>query len=137
MPSGVNAMPRGWVPTAIVLTTEGVAAARSMTDTLPVEWFAVHNVRPSRLITSENGSAATLIGVPSTAGDTLTSIGTTVPQPDALKQANADLAQKFQVSGFPTYVLLASDGRELGRQVGYAEGGPAAFINELDAFASR
>ena len=83
MPSGVSAMPSGWVPTAIVLTTDGVDAARSMTDTFPVEWFAVHSVRPSRLITIENGSAATLIGVPTTGGDALTSIGTTLPQPEA------------------------------------------------------
>ena len=83
VPSGVSAMPRGWVPTAIVLTTDGVAAARSMTDTLPVEWFAVHSVRPSRLITMENGSAGTSIGVFSIAGEVLTSIGTTLPQPEA------------------------------------------------------
>src|ERR1700712_4763583 len=54
-----------------------------MTDTFAVAWFAVHNVRPSRRMTSENGSTGTAIGVPSVAGDTLTSIGTTLPQPEA------------------------------------------------------
>jgi protein disulfide-isomerase len=58
-------------------------------------------------------------------------------QSDALKQANRELSQKFNVDGFPTYVLLNSDGRELGRQVGYAGGGPNAFISELEGFSKR
>jgi thiol-disulfide isomerase/thioredoxin len=59
------------------------------------------------------------------------------PQSDDLKQANAALAKQFAVDGFPTYVLLNSDGRELGRQVGYLNGGPDAFISELDTFSKR
>jgi protein disulfide-isomerase len=59
------------------------------------------------------------------------------PQSDELKRANAALASQFGVSGYPTYVLLNSDGRELGRQVGYLEGGPTAFIAELDRFSRR
>jgi len=59
------------------------------------------------------------------------------PQPDDLKQANGALAQQFAVDGYPTYVLLSAEGKELGRQVGYAEGGPAAFITELDGFDKR
>jgi hypothetical protein len=34
-------------------------------------------------------------------------------------------------------VLLNFAGKELGRQVGYAEGGPDAFIAELDGFSKR
>lgn len=56
-------------------------------------------------------------------------------QSDELKQANEALGKQFAVTGFPTYVLLSPDGKELGRQVGYAEGGPAAFITELDGFS--
>jgi protein disulfide-isomerase len=59
------------------------------------------------------------------------------PQSDALKQANQDLKNKYNVDGFPTFVLLDSDGRELGRQVGYRPGGPDAFIAELEGFSSR
>ena len=59
------------------------------------------------------------------------------PQPDDLKQANDALARQFAVDGYPTYVLLSADGKELGRQTGYAEGGPAAFITELDGFDKR
>jgi len=50
------------------------------------------------------------------------------------QRANNALAKQFGVDGFPTYVLLNADGRELGRQVGYRNGGPDAFISELDGF---
>ena len=56
------------------------------------------------------------------------------PQSDALKAANAALQTKYGVEGFPTLVLLSADGKELGRQVGYAPGGPDAFIAKLDGF---
>jgi thiol-disulfide isomerase/thioredoxin len=55
-------------------------------------------------------------------------------QDAALKQANQELKKRFDVSGFPTFVLLNSDGKELGRQVGYLRGGPDAFIAELAGF---
>ena len=55
-------------------------------------------------------------------------------QDAALKQANQELKKRFGVNGFPTFVLLNSAGRELGRQVGYLKGGPDAFIAELDRF---
>jgi thioredoxin-related protein len=61
----------------------------------------------------------------------------TKPQSDDLKQANAALAKRFNVDGYPTYVLLNPAGDELGRQVGYREGGPDAFIAELDGFSKR
>jgi protein disulfide-isomerase len=54
-----------------------------------------------------------------------------------LKAANEDLAKRFHLEGFPTFVLLNADGRELGRQVGYLEGGPSAFISELDSYAKH
>jgi thioredoxin-related protein len=59
------------------------------------------------------------------------------PQDAALRQANGQLARRFGVSGFPTFVLLSSAGKELGRQVGYAKGGPDAFIAKLDGFCRR
>jgi len=59
------------------------------------------------------------------------------PQSDALKRANAALSEQFHVDGFPTFVLVNGDGRELGRQVGYLRGGPDAFISELDEFSKR
>lgn len=35
-------------------------------------------------------------------------------QPDALKEANAALAKQFKVDGYPTLIVLASDGKKLG-----------------------
>lgn len=57
------------------------------------------------------------------------------PQDDALKEANQALAKKYNVDGYPTFVLVNNAGNELGRQVGYRGGGPAAFISELDGFS--
>jgi protein disulfide-isomerase len=61
----------------------------------------------------------------------------TKPESATLKQANEALAKQFGVEGYPTYVLLNDSGKELGRQVGYAEGGPDAFIAELDRFSRK
>jgi thiol-disulfide isomerase/thioredoxin len=58
-------------------------------------------------------------------------------QDAALKQANQQLSQRFGVDGFPTFVLLNSAGRELGRQTGYLRGGPDAFIAKLDGFGRQ
>ncbi|MEJ0090397.1 MAG: thioredoxin family protein [Limisphaerales bacterium] len=53
------------------------------------------------------------------------------PQSADLKAANAALQKKYKVGGFPTFVLLDADGKEVWRQVGYLEGGPDAFIAKL------
>jgi thioredoxin-related protein len=50
------------------------------------------------------------------------------PQPAAEKAQNQELAQKFRIEGYPTYVLLDPNGNEVRRQVGYLEGGPSGFI---------
>jgi len=51
-----------------------------------------------------------------------------------LKTANAALKSRFAIRGFPSLVVLDQNGKEIGRQVGYAEGGPSAFIAKLDKF---
>jgi protein disulfide-isomerase len=58
-------------------------------------------------------------------------------QSEALKKTNQNLQEKFKVDGFPTYVALNSDGKEIGRQVGYLSGGPQAFIEELEKFRKQ
>jgi thioredoxin-related protein len=58
-------------------------------------------------------------------------------QSDLVKKTNKDLQQKFKVDGFPTYVALTPDGKEIGRQVGYLAGGPQAFIAELEKFRKQ
>jgi protein disulfide-isomerase len=60
-----------------------------------------------------------------------------VQLPDVLRRDNEALAKQFNVNGYPTYVLLNAAGKELGRQTGYAPGGPDAFIAELDTFGGR
>jgi protein disulfide-isomerase len=54
------------------------------------------------------------------------------PQSDALKAANQALGAKYDVSGYPTLVLLKPDGKVVWKQVGYLEGGPSAMIAKLD-----
>jgi thiol-disulfide isomerase/thioredoxin len=58
-------------------------------------------------------------------------------QSSVLKQANQALARRYNVSGYPTFVLVNYAGNELGRQVGYAKGGPSAFISELEKFSRQ
>jgi thiol-disulfide isomerase/thioredoxin len=59
------------------------------------------------------------------------------PLPAEQRSANEALAKQFNVDGYPTYVLVNSAGKEIGRQVGYLEGGPDAFIAELEKFSGR
>jgi len=58
------------------------------------------------------------------------------PQTKQLSQKvqdqNADLQKKFDAEGFPTFILVDKEGKILGQQVGYLEGGPSAFIAKLD-----
>ena len=44
------------------------------------------------------------------------------------KAQNDQLAKKYGIQGFPTFVLVDSSGKEVRRQEGYLEGGPAEFI---------
>lgn len=59
------------------------------------------------------------------------------PQSDTLKSANKVIAEHYKVDGYPTFIVLSKDGREIGRQDGYQEGGPKAFIAEIEGFKSK
>jgi protein disulfide-isomerase len=50
-----------------------------------------------------------------------------------LKKANDALKNKYGASGFPTIVVLNSEGKQVWKQVGYMNGGPTAWIAKLDA----
>lgn len=54
-----------------------------------------------------------------------------------VQEANKALQKKYEVDGFPTYVVLNAEGKEVGRQVGYAPGGPKAFAEKLDGFKKK
>ena len=48
------------------------------------------------------------------------------------KAANKALKEKYEVSGFPTLVVMKPDGTVVWKQVGYMKGGPEAMIAKLD-----
>jgi len=49
-----------------------------------------------------------------------------------LKKQNMELAEKYDVQGFPTLVLLDGDGKTVWKYEGYFSGGVTAFLAELD-----
>jgi protein disulfide-isomerase len=51
---------------------------------------------------------------------------------DAQKKANDALQAKYGAEGFPTIVVLNSEGKQVWKQVGYMQGGPKAWIAKLD-----
>jgi protein disulfide-isomerase len=52
-------------------------------------------------------------------------------QAPEVRRQNRELAQQYEVVGFPTIVVLNSDGQKLWQYDGYFPGGPDAFIAEL------
>lgn len=56
----------------------------------------------------------------------------TTPQPAKEKAANKALAQQYKIQGFPTVLLLNSQG-ELIKRTGYQPGGPTAYIQMIQA----
>jgi len=54
------------------------------------------------------------------------------PQSAEVKKQNLELAQQYEVFGFPTIVVLNSDGQKLWHFDGYFPGGPEAFIAQLE-----
>jgi thioredoxin-related protein len=52
-------------------------------------------------------------------------------QPMEMKKQNVQLAQQYEVMGFPTIVVLNSNGQKLWQFDGYFPGGPEAFIAQL------
>ena len=52
------------------------------------------------------------------------------PQPQAVKAQNATLAKKYRIEGYPSVVVLDSAGKQVG-ELGYQEGGPRPFIEQL------
>lgn len=59
------------------------------------------------------------------------------PQPPELKKANEALQAKYKIEGFPTLIVLNSEGKELGRDVGYGGGGLKGVTAKLNAFKSK
>jgi protein disulfide-isomerase len=57
-------------------------------------------------------------------------------QSKELKAANQALQERFRVRGYPTIIVLNSQGKQVG-ELGYMKGGPKAFIAELDKLKGK
>ena len=60
----------------------------------------------------------------------------TKPLPKAKQEQHEKLAKEYKIEGFPTVVVFDAEGKKIG-QLGYVEGGPAAFIKELEAITKK
>jgi len=54
------------------------------------------------------------------------------PQSIEVRKQNAELAERYQIEGFPTLVVLNGDGKTLWRYDGLYTGDIAEFLAELD-----
>lgn len=57
------------------------------------------------------------------------------PQLPEIQAQNQQLAERFQIQGFPTILLFSSSGELIG-QLGYQPGGPDAFIRSIEQLAT-
>ncbi len=57
-------------------------------------------------------------------------------QTKKLKEQNDKLAKDYNIEGYPTIVVLNAKGEKIGR-LGYMEGGPEAFIAELEKLKGK
>ena len=53
-----------------------------------------------------------------------------------LKAANEALAKKYGIRGYPTIIVLNSEGKRVG-ELGYMKGGPKAFIAEVEKLKGK
>lgn len=51
-------------------------------------------------------------------------------QSKELKQQNLDLAQKYDIKGYPTIIIISPDGKPVGK-TGYLQGGPWEYARHL------
>jgi thiol-disulfide isomerase/thioredoxin len=53
-------------------------------------------------------------------------------QAEELKKANEALSARYKIEGFPTVIVLSSDGKELTKKVGYDGQSAKEFVAELE-----
>jgi len=53
-----------------------------------------------------------------------------------LKKANKELQKRYKIEGYPTLIVLNSEGKIAG-ELGYMPGGPKAFLAELDKLKKK
>ncbi len=54
------------------------------------------------------------------------------PLPKHKQEKHDALSKQYDIKGFPTVLVFDAEGKKIG-QLGYTEGGPAAFIAKLEA----
>ncbi len=57
-------------------------------------------------------------------------------QTKEIKAQNAKLQKEFKIQGYPTIIVLNSEGKKVG-ELGYQPGGPKAFIAELEKLKGK
>ncbi len=57
-------------------------------------------------------------------------------QAPELKEANKALKAKYKIRGYPTVIVLNSEGKKIG-ELGYEEGGPKPFIAKLEELKAK
>jgi thioredoxin-related protein len=58
------------------------------------------------------------------------------PQSAELKAQNEKLAQQYGIRGFPTILLLSSDGKLI-EKTGYQRGGPEAYVEHIKGILAK
>jgi len=58
------------------------------------------------------------------------------PQSKKLKEQNAALAKKYEIKGYPTIILLSSEGELVG-QTGYQPGGAEKYVEHLKSLLGK
>jgi thioredoxin-related protein len=56
--------------------------------------------------------------------------------PRRVKEQNDKLQKQYAIKGYPTIIVLNSDGKQVG-QLGYQEGGPGPFTAKLDELKGK
>ena len=54
------------------------------------------------------------------------------PQTDIVRKQNMQLANEYNIEGFPTTIVLSPDGKRVANFFGYIEGGPEPLIAALE-----
>lgn len=59
------------------------------------------------------------------------------PQTEELKKANQELHDKYKVEGFPTVIVLDSDGSQISKQLGYEDESPKEYIARIEKLKKK
>lgn len=74
------------------------------------------------------------------AGKNLVLVEVDFPQgkklPKKVQEQNEELSKQYSIQGYPTIVVLDSEGKKIG-ELGYLEGGPEAFTAELEKLKTK